>query len=301
MKSIVLFGAGASFGAGIVYPYAPPLGGSLFSELEAKYPRSWGALPADLTDSFSSDFEAGMGQLWRSGSHAISRLLQEMAIYFSRFSLSTNRHDAYSTLIDQIQARGRLDDVRFSTLNYECVFEIALSMAGRRVNYFEPDLAASSASALWKLHGSCNFLPHGGINASRGVTFGSGVTFGTGIRACDPGEVETYCNGNTALYPVMAIYAVGKPVQIAPDPMKELQSSWTAAVKQADRIAVVGVRPRVEDDHIWGPLAETDAEIAFVGSVEAASHWAANYRIGRPSRVIGERFRQSVSQLALWL
>lgn len=89
-------------------------------------------------------------------------------------------------------------------------------MAGRAVSYFSDVPSSNLDIIIWKLHGSCNFLPYGGVRTTRGVSFGSGATFKTGIQAANPNEVATYCTSDTALYPVMAVYARRKPVQIAP-------------------------------------------------------------------------------------
>ncbi len=107
-------------------------------------------------------------------------------------------------------------------------------MAGRAVNYFHNAPASDSDIIIWKLHGSCNFLPHGGVTATRGVSFSPGVTFGTGIRPVNPNEVAAYCTGNTALYPVMAVYARAKPVQIAPAD----HSANTGGLDHCDKIRV---------------------------------------------------------------
>lgn len=48
MSIIVLFGAGASYGAGSVLPSIPPLGSSLYQELSSMFPATWGSLPSSL-------------------------------------------------------------------------------------------------------------------------------------------------------------------------------------------------------------------------------------------------------------
>jgi hypothetical protein len=39
---VILFGAGASYGAGHVLPQVPPLGPNLYDALAAQYPDKWG-------------------------------------------------------------------------------------------------------------------------------------------------------------------------------------------------------------------------------------------------------------------
>lgn len=58
MSSVILFGAGASYGAerfGM-----PPLGKALFESLRQFDPNGWGQIKEPLASKFCSDFERGM-------------------------------------------------------------------------------------------------------------------------------------------------------------------------------------------------------------------------------------------------
>ncbi|MCD6434226.1 MAG: hypothetical protein J7L14_01285 [Candidatus Diapherotrites archaeon] len=300
MSVVVLFGAGASYGAGGVLPSAPPLGSSLYRELVSMFPATWGALPPSLQTQFYANFEDGMSALWDRGSHAIPVLMQQMAIFFARYQLSSQRVDGYSKLLDALTSSRK--PVLFSSLNYDCLFEVAVSMAGRAVNYFDNTPASDSDIAIWKLHGSCNFLPHGGVTATRGVSFGPGVTFGTGIRPVNPNEVATYCTSNTALYPAMAVYARGKPIQIAPEIIQRIQGFWTTAIKSASTVIIVGAHPHIADRHVWEPLSATEAKLLFVGNKGAFLDWQSKYRIRGDSIYLGHRFDSSIKAIVknLW-
>ena len=295
MSVIVLFGAGASYGAGGVFPSTPPIGTGLYRELASMFPTAWGTFPSSLQAQFHANFEDGMSALWNSGSHAIPALMQQMAIFFSRFQLSSQREDAYSKLLDSLVHSGK--SVRFSSLNYECLFEIAGSMAGRTINYFSDAPTSKSDIIFWKIHGSCNFLPHGGPTVTRGISYGSAPTFGTGIRPVNPNEVAAYCTGNTALYPVMAAYARGKPVQIAPAIIQRIQGFWTAAIKSASTVVIIGVHPHPADKHIWEPLSATEAKLLFVGNEKGFSDWQSKYRINGDSIYLGERFDSCIKAI----
>ena len=296
MSVVVLFGAGATYGAGGVLPSAPPLGTGLYRELASMFPTTWGNFPSSLQGQFHANFEEGMSALWNGGSHAIPLLMQQVAIFFARYYLSSQRIDAYSKLLDDLTHSGKI--VRFSSLNYDCLFEIAVSMTGRKVNYFADAPVSDSDIIIWKLHGSCNFLPHGGVTATRGVSFGPGVTFGTDIRLVSPNEVATYCTGNTALYPVMAVYARGKPVQIAPTVIQRIQKFWTTAIESASTIVVIGVHPHPADKHIWTPLSATEAKLLFIGNEKAFSDWQSKYRINGDSIYLGGHFELCIKAIA---
>ena len=69
---------------------------------------------------------------------------------------------------------------------------------------------------------------------------------------------------DTGLYPAMAHYAPGKEVQISEHSIQKVQDLYAAAVAAAESVGVIGVRPNVEDGHVWTPLAETPARILYV-------------------------------------
>lgn len=297
MSVVVLFGAGASHGEVGILPSTPPLGSGLYQELASMFPTTWGTLQSSLQARFHNNFEDGMSTLWNSGSHAIPVLMQQMAIFFARYQLSYQKVDTYSRLLEDIKQSGKLSSVRFSSLNYDCLFEIGASLAGRTVNYFDDVPASDSDVMVWKLHGSCNFLPHGGVTATRDVSFSSGVTFGTGVRLVNPNEVATYCMSDTALYPVMAVYARGKPVQIASGIIQRIQGFWATAIESASTVIVIGVNPHPADKHIWEPLSATEAKLLFVGNKSAFSDWQSTYRRDRDSVYLGGRFDSCIREI----
>ena len=261
------------------------------------FPGSWGNLPTSLATEFIRDFEAGMGQLWESGSHAIPNLMQHMAIFFARYNVQLSRTDSYSMFLERLANDDKLEDAIFSTLNYECLLEIAVSGSGRTVNYLSEHIPSEETLTLWKLHGSCNFLPGEGVTATRGVSFGPGVTMNPGIRTVNPSDVTPYCMSDTALYPIMSVYTRGKPVQISPYVTESLQNWWKAAVESAESVVVVGVHPHAVDEHIWAPLASTNASVSLVGNDDAIRAWIRDARNGRPSQYIGSRFHDHIDEL----
>jgi hypothetical protein len=297
MPVVVLFGAGASHGEVGILPSTPPLGAGLYQELASMFPTTWGTLQSSLQAQFYNNFEDGMSALWDSGSHTIPMLMQGMAIFFARYQLSYQKVDAYSRLLEEMEKSGKLSSVRFSSLNYDCLFEIGASLAGRTVNYFDDVPASDSDVIVWKLHGSCNFLPHGGVTATRGISFSPGVAFGTGIRPVNPNEVTTYCTSDTALYPVMAVYARGKPVQIASEIIQRIQGFWAAAIESASTVIVIGVNPHPADKHIWEPLSTTESKLLFVGNKSAFSDWESTYRRDRNSVYLGGRFDSCIREI----
>src|SRR3990170_7499469 len=61
MTNVLLFGAGASFGAGDILPERPPLGRQLFGELARCFPSSWGGLSRRYRVALSPRFRRWHG------------------------------------------------------------------------------------------------------------------------------------------------------------------------------------------------------------------------------------------------
>lgn len=278
---IVLFGAGASFGAGRFRPKAPPLGFQLFDSLSKLF-STWRSVPQDAKSLFESNFEEGMAHVINNHGFAVAPLMQEMAIFFAQF-----RPDSQQSLYDDLFADPAVfKDVIFATLNYECLLEYAISRSGHGINYFGEIDSSSSQIPVWKLHGSCHFKVKN-IEATRGVSFGMGVTFGGDIELIEPPDVEPLYGGNTALYPAMALYSEGKPISMAPGPVKEAQKRWRERCCSATDIVIIGVNPNHKDDHVWAPIADSGGKVHFVGSASAFDDWKDEYRPGKENRFCG--------------
>jgi hypothetical protein len=237
-----------------------------------------------------------MGKLLASGNHVVPVLMQQMATYFAKFRLVAS--GAYQALVQALGRSGKVHAIQFASLNYECVLEIALSAAGVRINYSPGVAVDSQTSSVWKVHGSCNFLPGPEIQATRAVSYGSAAFFNTSIRPVDPSQVAPYCTGDTSLFPAMAHFAEGKTVQIGQPVIQAIQNAFTEAVIAAKTVAIVGVFPNVLDSHVWDPLGRTNAEVIFIGNAGAFSEWVTVHRGRRPSHYLGSRFEASIDALS---
>lgn len=286
---VVFFGAGASYGCGDVYPRNPPIGRHLFPALHQLY-SGWRSIPDQAADLFEDDFEEGMAEVIEKYGMAVGPLMQEMAIFFSIFHIRSKSQNRYVEILRSLSGR---DDVYWSTINYECLLELAASQLGYQIAYF-PDLNGSKSNVLpiLKLHGSCNFKVTG-FEATRGVRYsGTGVTFGGGIEAIDPSDVRAHYSGNTALYPAMCLYTKGKPIAMSPSPIIEIQKRWAKHVIESDKILLIGVNPNLEDDHIWKVLGESEAVVGYIGSHQLFLDWTASSRQGKKNTFIGRTWEE---------
>jgi hypothetical protein len=279
---VVLFGAGASAGAGAVSPRPPPLGSQLFDVLQRLY-SGWRSIPSSLASLFRGNFERGMAEVIKNHGFAVAPLMQEIAIFFSIFGVPPSGRNRYRSLL----AVAKEQRVLWSTLNYECILESAAGAQGLSVGYdAEPPPRCDQQIAVWKLHGSCNFQVDG-VMATRDVSFTTDVSLGIGIKVLQPEEVPVIYAGNTALYPAMALYAATKPVVMSPTSVIDAQKRWARHVSDATRILVVGVAPNLEDVHIWSPLAHAPGTLGFVGGRVEYDGWVSTQRPHLPTLYLG--------------
>lgn len=295
--SVILFGAGASYGSDSVSPRRPPLGAGLFDELCRAYPEAWGKLPESDRSKFVPNFELGMKALWDSGSHDVTVLLRCVAHYFTQFR--ADHGNAYARLLEHLEYRGALDNTYFSSLNYECILETAARNFGfRTIDYAPAATPASRTLAVWKLHGSCNFLPGSISGAAASISFSaSAVSWDGEARIADPIEARKFIE-QSAFNPAMAVYMAGKPVNSHPALIREFQTRWAEKVGSARKVGIIGVAPNPADSHIWDPLANTQADVVAIGDRTAIQDWTGSSRAGRKTVVIGERFADSLPAFA---
>ena len=289
MDRVVLFGAGASYGAEHVEPYCTPLGDQLYADLVRRYPRTWGTMPPALASTFSKGgFEAGMVKVAADAGSAVPPLMQDMTDYFAGFALDATGSDAYSRLLSQIQPHS-IKHILLSTLNYECLLEHAASLHGHRVDHCDGEVP-DDVLRVWKLHGSCNFIPID-VSVSPGIMeYDQNLIVDMPLEFVNPAEAQRWVRG-TDLYAAMCIYTVDKPIQIGTSWVTRMQEAWADAVSDAEVVIVIGTRPHDQDRHIWEPLATTKAHLYFVG--EHRSFYAWVNRTGRPkhrSTFVGRYF-----------
>ena len=293
---LIFTGAGASYGCEHILPRQPPLSNQLYDELVLSFPNSWGKIIATLAPQFRQNFEAGMGIVWQQQSSIVPALMRDMAIYFSIFRPDGSRLDLYSQLMTYVVNNNLQNEIILSTLNYECVFELAVSGLGLSVDYFSKTPSSNKKVTFWKLHGSCNFMPKN-IQATGAVQFTRGVVFNAGIQVIQPNQVAIFCRSNTALYSAMSIFVHGKPTQISLSSIRSLREHWANCVAKADAIAIIGVNPNPSDKHIWDPLASTNAPIYYLGNQTRFNSWSRQFRPNKTNIWLVNTFKNGFGKL----
>jgi hypothetical protein len=259
MASVVLLGAGASFGSEKLSQNTPPLGDKLFERLVEQ-----GGIAAQIPDEIKTlfrekGFETGMAEYYRHSGGNIMRFQRELAHYLASFSPS--QESAYVQLINTLGTRRFI----YCSLNYDLLFE--LSAAYLQLNTTYTAKRIKGEVSLIKPHGSANFWPYTSDKFTR-CTFinaGPGADFQAPIRPLNQIDTINQCLNQDSLAPAIAMYAEGKAVRVSPDYVEEQQQQWIMSAKLAKRVFVVGVRVHLIDHHIWGTLAETKADVIYFG------------------------------------
>jgi hypothetical protein len=278
MTTLLLMGAGASYGSEPRGAPAPPLGEKLFLDLE-----SAGGVAATMPDSlkkeFRNNFENGMLRYkeWSdaeerkpgTGSPSIGNSQQsvmqfqrELARYLAEF-----RPTADSVYLKLIEALGA-DRLIYSSLNYDLLFEQSASRFCYEMHYGETTDHLPRGPRyvrLLKPHGSSNFWPSN-ARQYRGI-FSAGNGLGDYEGPITPRNREETLQlcGLNAFSPSMSMYAVGKPANVSPRYVLEQQRLWKNEVERVRHIFIVGTRVHSADKHIWEPLASCPARITFFG------------------------------------
>jgi len=301
VQVVVLFGAGASYGAFDNPSQRPPLGNELFPKLAATFPETWGCLPEDVVADFhsgDSGFENGMAALREEAVHTQAALI-DMGRFFASFRLlpGTNR---YLAIVKFLQSLGPNVEFSFGSLNYETCLEQSLGRAGLGVLYWEqaPESDRARLVRVTKPHGSSNFVVDTDTNTFVNVRIVGGGSYVVGARLKFVPLHDVAKATESGFPPAMSLYAPGKPNLVCPEAVERLRGEWEVAVGAADVVVVIGARPMLESDpHIWRPIENSRAPIALIGSDYDPLKQAVRDRL----HVIGDTFAAGLDPLKRWL
>lgn len=292
MATIFLFGAGASYGSD--NQNTPPLGPGLFDELRRFNPDVWGTITGNLADEFRRDFEEAMKSV---APHALSSLQRAMAAYFFDFRPRTS--NLYFELARRI-AGSRGWQGAACTLNYERLLELSLIGAGVQLFVGQPR-AGPAGVELCLPHGCCHIFCDAVKGTAGGVSFdGFGVkTDGPVTMIGDPRQHRSRVLQD-AFPPVMSYFEPNKRTTTGRSFIEAQRARWRELGVSASALVIVGVRVRPHDDHIWGPIASTEARVVYCGGASGAAEyraWASATRAGRADRILDRYFRDEFASI----
>jgi len=210
-----------------------------------------------------------------------------MGRYFTKFKLRDSRGN-YNILADSLSNSISTGETVLSSLNYDLLFEDAVTREVGEITYFPNSIPGECV--FLKPHGSCNF----NINIEGdGIDFDEGVQFSGKISQMHRTEIIRQWESDECIPPSMSYYRSDKYTQIGEDDILDIRGMWKRVVENASRIGIIGVKPYKEDDHIWGPLSETDAQIIYIGGQDHFKNWTAEFR-DRNDIFISERFGDGI-------
>jgi hypothetical protein len=208
-----------------------------------------------------------MGEFMSSRDGDIATFLREMSCYFAKFRPGANNF--YRQIMQTLKKNKRR--ATFVTTNYELLIELSAFKEGFKVVYGEFPTIPNDYIKVFKVHGSCNFLPDVGDVKFSGVTFtgGTGNDYscisGFKTQFANPFEVIKFCKEENSLAPAISVYAKGKQVFFNPQFVNFQQASWVSALSKTNKIFIVGLRVNPEDRHIWTTLKNSKAHLFYVG------------------------------------
>jgi len=300
-RVLLLFGAGASYGAGGVTPETPPLGFELYERLAKCFPATWGQFQRALDDPskeihalFSTgSFEKGMLLLRDSRSDYVY-FWNDAAIYFSRFRIGDRAGNAYCQLIDRYYRYVQLNQIALSTLNYECLLEHSIMRHHPQITYW----GDGPGIRVLKVHGSCNFVPAINIQGT------SKVHLTWPARSLIPIEpfgniddIEQHISAHNVKrgIPVaMSLYTEGKDNIGGIEELGQIVTAFQECIRAARLVIVIGVRPNPDDQHIWEHLRSMRGMLQIVGDKEECEVWAAKHRSGEAGIWMASTFTESL-------
>ena len=275
---VIVFGAGASYGAGHVLPEAPPLGENLYSALATQYPNEWGSGSqlGKWADKFRHDFEQTMFDevMPRVPSLSLLEWHRPVAAFFARYRLDGSGHDMYSRLLAELKTKGLLGRLTLGSLNYECLLEQAAVKLGLATDYMLDDAHPAESIPLAKIHGSSNFVTEDLFSWRPYLTNAGSLTESPftvlpfhGLEDALQRKFSTY---EPAYFPVLGMYSQHKPSIVAPGKLSRLRNILRQRIVDANVLVLIGLRPSSDrDPHLWEPVASSRAsKIGYVGGTD---------------------------------
>ena len=274
---IIVFGAGASFGAGCVLPAAPPLGAHLYDALAKAYPNVWGSesvVGNMWSAQLRNDFERAMSEeiLPKTPSLCLLEWHRDIAVFFAQYRLDAGRRDMYSLLLSELKTKGLLPRVMLASLNYDCLLEQAMLDLGLGTDYMLDPFPSEGSIPLAKIHGSCTFITDNLFSKRAYLTNANASSLECSIITLPLQSLEdrlrrSFSTHDPALFPVLGLYSPDKPSIVAPAKLQTLRNALTDRINRATTLVLIGVRPNPRDPHLWCPIAQSRAStISYIGS-----------------------------------
>ncbi len=208
-------------------------------------------------------------------------LTKSVGEYFASLEMH-QRDGVYAHLVRAFRPR-LLDTTVFASLNYDTLFEQAVEGLPLAVDYgFGRRPNGGNHVTVLKLHGSSNFFPQvpDGVFLEGTVSIDNRGLIGGRILHVPPKESRRRYRSRNQVEctPAMSLITPGKPMPVGEDDIAELRQRWQTWLSETDLIILIGVRPVPTDEHIWGPIVQSRADVWYIGG---NPEWLLNNTAGR--------------------
>lgn len=259
-KSLIFFGAGASFGCSSLND-TPPLTKNLFNELKTFNSTIWNQIPKELEAFFISDFEKGMSFLFSSKPTLLPILQRSMASYFFKFIPGEN--NLYRKLAQKIQKNNQ--QVQIATINYDRLLIESLLDEGITIKIGK-EKDNSNRLKLILPHGCCNLFNKNIKGLAKYISI-DGLRVKTNVidsPVIIRDSTDFYTKISTDPFPpIMSYIEPTKNTLSGGNFLTTQREIYKKAVMDSELICIIGVSIRQRDRHIWQPLQKTSAELVY--------------------------------------
>lgn len=291
METLILLGAGASYGSEPPGTPVPPLGVNLFDKLAAR--AGIASTVSKQAYEMFKDFEKGMAMFAAERSGDVQQFQRELAGYLAEFlPTSKSRYHKLLSLFDRKKTV-------YASLNYDLLLEEAMEASGYHPNYGAGLLYKHIR--LLKPHGSANFWHYTpGFTLSNIIIEGGGTAFKADVRPRNRADTLRLCKEDDSFSPAMSLYAKGKAVKVCPDFVINQQRIFADVCSSVAEIYIIGVRVVPEDSHIWLPLGASNARLTYFGGESDRAEFSSWVEgTGRNNAVfVGRYFDEALDYMA---
>ena len=299
-ENLIIFGAGASYGSDA--DGTPPLGADLYDALVKFDPEGWGSIDQKLSEVFRKDFEIGMKKLWDDNPQTIPFRQRAMAAYFFRFRPKpTNLYIRLAELIKSNRWTGALINFNYELLLQASLLWSDLRPCGKKCG------GPTNLVEVCMPHGCCNiFVGPQCANARSVMPSGEMVkVWSTHVEVAQSiEECNDYMRSSGRYPPVMSYYEPTKMTHTGTNFIEAERERFVELVENSKAIAIIGLRVRPHDTHIWDHLERTCAKIIYCSGRSAAHEftaWRDKVRPHKKNVVLPTYFSESFETLCSYV
>ena len=300
-NKMIFFGAGASHGSEDDVQRTPPVGKDLFDKLKSYDKKGWGSVPEEFTKYFKDNFENGKIMYVKKNPGGLVDLHRSMACYFYQFIPTPN--NLY------IKLAKRILDAKWSgylaSINYERLLELSLAYVGLQPTIIFPSkkkkLRIPQIEVLLP-HGCCKiFIDEKNVYIDPNQYMeGLSVKINGPIVMAENNSDFHYKINNNKVPPVMCYYEQLKRVTSGEGFIEDQKNRFAEKILEADFICIIGVKVNQNDEHIWGPLAETKGSLLYCSGEKSGKEfkeWKRENRNNRNDKIIKKYFEEGFQEI----